>query len=1004
MTEVGGHTVVAPRDGAHTIRVAYLFSGKARRASIAEELRRLCEKSGMGLSFEQIDIYVGGASHNLLDKERQADLEARIADGEFDFIILSPPCGSWSRCNYSSKPGARPCRSKEFPWGFLNSGPHQKARAEQGNEFIHFCIRAVEATLTARKRHGHTCRVLWEHPEDLGTTPKGTPASIWQLSEIRRFVCDEHGFYTVVGHQCPFGVDYAKPTRLLSDIPGIRRFGVEGWPTFRHNGSYAGPLAHCGHDHRTPTHGSNDSGGFNSSSKAAYPPKMCVFFAVAIHEDAMDRFTGPKGGGKSQTEPTSASSPREQPSPADRRSERQQAERRERETEAFEASVSDRPVMEGIDHLLLKHGEEASHETTDEERELPGQRRQPYGSGWWGRGQPLQASKKGGKAPVTDGGGLCSPGRWPIQRRRLPESEVVNLIREALWAGFQRCAPHFDQGCPRRELFRIACGQREGSPFPKSEVEAIRNEIRAILVAAGYSDGMPKPGDRPHAFEVRLMGELAKAAQDPDSYFTDFWARGVWVGSEERPLPRTPAVFARKTKWRLGDLDPAAQPEWRSNYTSLSTHRTQVRKQFQEEAKRGFMAVTTLREALRVFGDTLTLAGIGAIEKKGESEEVRVIFDATHGVLMNYMIRTRDLVRNPTAADIRAVLCEMAREACGHFTLVYDISHAHRQVAVETGEWGRLASQIDGTAADTLRQQMPTLRGRESKEAMPTRVRFTEEQLDEEVWLNKVGTFGVGSAGYWWGRAGALLVRLSHYYAPNQLRAHWILLYADDGKATAGCPNFERPLLVHLLFLEVLGTPMKWKKVKGGVQVEWVGYLIDYARFEMGITEARAQWCSRWLRDKVRERSVALGEMREGLGRLVFVSGPLEHIRPLLGPLFAWSSSGARFLRPRLPTMLLILMEFLAGQLETSHMMGCREEAKDLGELFRLDAKAEGQEVAIGGWLSAEGRATKDAPWFAVRLTRKNAAWAFARGEPFRTIASLELLGALVGVMVLLPT
>ena len=186
--------------------------------------------------------------------------------------------------------------------------------------------------------------------------------------------------------------------------------------------------------------------------------------------------------------------------------------------------------------------------------------------------------------------------------------------------------------------------------------------------------------------------------------------------------------------------------------------------------------------------------------------------------------------------------------------------------------------------------------------------------------------------------------------------------------------------------------------------MEWVGYLIDYARFEMGITEARAQWCSRWLRDKVRERSVALGEMREGLGRLVFVSGPVEHIRPLLGPLFAWSSSGARFLRPRLPTMLLILMEFLAGQLENSHMMGCREEAKDLGELFRLDAKAEGQEVAIGGWLSAEGRATKDAPWFAVRLTRKNAAWAFARGEPFRTIASLELLGALVGVMVLLPT
>ena len=38
-----------------------------------------------------------------------------------------------------------------------------------------------------------------------------------------------------------------------------------------------------------------------------------------------------------------------------------------------------------------------------------------------------------------------------------------------------------------------------------------------------------------------------------------------------------------------------------------------------------------------------------------------------------------------------------------------------------------------------------------------------------------------------------------------------------------------------------------------------------------------------------------------------------------------------------------------------------------------------------------------------MELNRRNAPWAFARGEAFRTIASLELLGALVSVMVLLP-
>ena len=40
------------------------------------------------------------------------------------------------------------------------------------------------------------------------------------------------------------------------------------------------------------------------------------------------------------------------------------------------------------------------------------------------------------------------------------------------------------------------------------------------------------------------------------------------------------------------------------------------------------------------------------------------------------------------------------------------------------------------------------------------------------------------------------------------------------------------------------------------------------------------------------------------------------------------------------------------------------------------------------------------ARWFAVELTKKNAAWAFERGEPFQAIAALELYTTLVSIMV----
>ena len=71
--------------------------------------------------------------------------------------------------------------------------------------------------------------------------------------------------------------------------------------------------------------------------------------------------------------------------------------------------------------------------------------------------------------------------------------------------------------------------------------------------------------------------------------------------------------------------------------------------------------------------------------------------------------------------------------------------------------------------------------------------------------------------------------------------------------------------------------------------------------------------------------------------------------------------------------------------------------------MFWLDAKAEGKEVAISGRLSLCNFQARDAPWFAVCLNRKTAERAFSGGEALLAIASLELLGALAGIVLLCP-
>ena len=572
--------------------------------------------------------------------------------------------------------------------------------------------------------------------------------------------------------------------------------------------------------------------------------------------------------------------------------------------------------------------------------------------------------------------------------------------------------PTFDL---KKLLMVVAVGKLKSSPFPDRIVQEVRDDLSVLLREAGHGDGLPLAGDAQQMIGVRLIQSLLSAFGDPDAYFCHWWATGVWLGSKQRKLPRAPAIFDRKVKWRLAEPPDESHGEWQANYSSMRDHADLVNEQFAKEAKLGMMCTMPLRQAMSEFGDTLNIAATAAIEKKGRTDEVRVLYDGTNGLDLNECIRVRDQVRYPTASDAKVVVGAMADEGGPHFSLKYDVLKAHRQCPVVREDWGRQACQVKGSAASRARDVL-----RKAAEAAE-RVRVTTGQvggarprlkprmedlpndvLDELVWLNTVGTFGVGSAGYWWGRAGAAIMRLTHY-ALGYSHAIWALLYSDDGWLVGRSERYEVGLLLHLFVLLVVGVPLSWHKVSGGIQCDWIGYYLDVGRFEVGVSAARAAWAVRWLEDKARERRVQLGELREGLGRLQFIAGPLEHLRPFLGPLYAWSCAGPRYLRPPLPVMVLIILRFLASELRRGTMSRCATKARDVGEFFRLDAKAEGEEVAIGGWRSRGCSRTRDAPWFAVRLNRRNAPWAFARGEAFRTVASLELLGALVGLMVLCP-
>ena len=129
-----------------------------------------------------------------------------------------------------------------------------------------------------------------------------------------------------------------------------------------------------------------------------------------------------------------------------------------------------------------------------------------------------------------------------------------------------------------------------------------------------------------------------------------------------------------------------------------------MQSQFEREAKLGMMVQMILRAAMTEYGYDLMIVAIAAIEKKGRTDKVGVIFDGTSGVDLNPGIRVRDNVRYSTAADAKVAVGAKADKGGLHFSIEYDVLMAHRQVPVLRVDWGRRACQVKGSDASAAKE------------------------------------------------------------------------------------------------------------------------------------------------------------------------------------------------------------------------------------------------------------------------------------------------------------
>jgi hypothetical protein len=231
---------------------------------------------------------------------------------------------------------------------------------------------------------------------------------------------------------------------------------------------------------------------------------------------------------------------------------------------------------------------------------------------------------------------------------------------------------------------------------------------------------------------------------------------------------------------------------------------------------------------------------------------------------------------------------------------------------------------------------------------------------------------------------------------------------ADDFKFEVTGPNFVEALLLVVLLGELVGIPWSWPKLRGGTEYSWVGFEHQLLSYSLGLSEGRAAWLTNWLDGLLRDRVVLVRDFLAGLGRAAFACSALEYDRPFLAALYTFGSLHHPDTRQPLPTYVLAVASYLRDRIRRRRLYPCAQRLGAWDEAIRVDAKAEGRTATLGGWRPVRDQTgaidRASSPWFFLELSPETVPWAYERDEkPFRVVASLEALAALVAVELLAP-
>lgn len=223
----------------------------------------------------------------------------------------------------------------------------------------------------------------------------------------------------------------------------------------------------------------------------------------------------------------------------------------------------------------------------EEEEEVGGEKGQRPGFG-----VPMQCFYKGKHRTIHDGGGLGSPGRWPVEQRKQMRSRDGLELAAVVKAQFLK--------------WLLKNGEKE---VKEAFWKLARQEVDKVLKALGKSPER-MPGDRQSEIAFRRLEAMAEVCEDEDSKWLIRMAeKGVPLGVDEE-LPRVERVFEPKEKWSLDFVEEALRDSVAENYKSAEESAEDIERQVLEEVDKGSIVVMSEEEVKERYRGRLAVAAL----------------------------------------------------------------------------------------------------------------------------------------------------------------------------------------------------------------------------------------------------------------------------------------------------------------------------------------------------------------------------------------------------------